>query len=119
MDTKELLCMLTKALYDKNWPFFRFTLLDDLTVYLHLINGAKEQCPNYILITGVTAGTLVFLIGLALILMYFCYIKISDRREYARFIRERDNFKGVINSNPLHKPPISEFKNPMYEKKQE
>ncbi len=88
-----------------------------LELLIHTVNGEKQECPPVAQILGITAGILVLLFGVVAILIYFLYIQISDRREYAKFIRERDNFRGAINTNPLHKSPITRFENPMFEKK--
>ena len=90
-------------------------------IYLHINeNGEKEKCPANLTTTlSLSLGAAILLLGALAILFFKCYIVITDRREYARFIQERDNFKSAIIENPLHVSPITKFENPMYEKKQE
>ena len=94
--------------------------LNEVFVYLHINpDGGKEKCPPDLTLTlSVSLGAAILLLGALAILFFKCYIVISDRREYARFVQERDNFKAAINENPLHISPISKFENPMYEKKE-
>ena len=91
----------------------------DLDVFLHIQeNGLKEICPvNYLSIAlpvSVFAAILIF--GLIGLLVYKAYNEIQDRREYAQFKRNLANVKGAVNINPLHKPPITTYMNPTYEK---
>ena len=91
----------------------------DLSVLVHLQeNGLKEICPvNYLSIAlpvSVFAAILIF--GLIGLLVYKAYNEIQDRREYAQFKRNLENVKGAVNINPLHKPPITTYMNPTYEK---
>ena len=105
---------------------YRFTPMNNeqrnrLKIYLHINeDGEKEKCPASLTLTlSVSLGVAILLLGALAILFFKCYIVISDRKEYARFIQERDNFKSAIIENPLHVSPITKFENPMYEKKLE
>ena len=121
-------------LFTNFFAFYRFTSINEFDddyiteypdegwmIYLHINeNGEKEKCPANLTTTlSLSLGAAILLLGALAILFFKCYIVITDRREYARFIQERDNFKSAIIENPLHVSPITKFENPMYEKKQE
>jgi protocadherin alpha len=52
--------------------------------------------------------------GLALILMWKVFTTIHDRREFARFEKERMLAKWDTGENPIFKQATSTFKNPTY-----
>ena len=85
-----------------------------------MVDGQREECPTPLALTlSISVGVIILILGILAILLYFCYIRIQDRREYARFVQERDNYKAAVNENPLHISPITKFENPTYEKKKE
>ena len=93
----------------------------DLSVILHIQENdlKKEICPGISALAialpiSVFAAILIF--GLIGLLVWKAYNEIQDRREYAQFKRNLENVKGAVNINPLHKPPITTYMNPTYEK---
>lgn len=111
-------CVATNA----NGCKFRYT--SDLTsqeevlTFLHVIDGEREICPK-ISAAGITLAALAAIIlisGLVFLLIWkFCII-ISDRRQYAKFEKERQKLQFAANENPndIYRSPITEYKNPMY-----
>jgi hypothetical protein len=67
---------------------------------------------------GISLGIflVLFLIGLATIAFYICFIRIKDSRAVARFEKEAENQKWATNETPLYKSPVSVFQNPMFNK---
>ena len=55
-----------------------------------------------------------FLVGLALILMWKIFTTIHDKREFARFEKERMLAKWDTGENPIYRQATSTFKNPTY-----
>ncbi|PNI60938.1 ITGB1 isoform 18, partial [Pan troglodytes] len=66
-------------------------------------------------VAGVVAG--IVLIGLALLLIWKLLMIIHDRREFAKFEKEKMNAKWDTQENPIYKSPINNFKNPNYGRK--
>lgn len=63
-------------------------------------------------ILGIIIG--VFLVGLALLLIWRLLTYIHDRREFQNFEKERANATWEGGENPIYKPSTSVFKNPTY-----
>jgi hypothetical protein len=74
----------------------------------------NKTCPPTniaaISIIGVIIAT--FLIGLLVILLVKCNMYLADKREYAKFEKERLEHTQYLNQSPLYKSPISIYKNP-------
>ncbi|XP_012497634.1 PREDICTED: integrin beta-1 [Propithecus coquereli] len=77
------------------------------------------ECPTgpdiIPIVAGVVAG--IVLIGLALLLIWKLLMIIHDRREFAKFEKEKMNAKWDTQENPIYKSPINNFKNPNYGRK--
>lgn len=75
-----------------------------------------KECPVVVDIMGIVLGVIgaIVAIGLALILMWKVFTTIHDRREYARFEKERMLAKWDTGENPIFKQATSTFKNPTY-----
>ncbi|ESO10276.1 hypothetical protein HELRODRAFT_139427, partial [Helobdella robusta] len=73
-------------------------------------------CPTPVnllwIILPVIIGILV--IGLLLLLIWKLLVTLHDRREYARFEKERENAKWEMGENPIYKQATSTYKNPTY-----
>ncbi|XP_030378014.1 integrin beta-PS isoform X2 [Scaptodrosophila lebanonensis] len=79
---------------------------------------AQEQteCPPKIFMLGIVLGVIaaIVLVGLAILMLWKLLTTIHDRREFARFEKERMNAKWDTGENPIYKQATSTFKNPMY-----
>ncbi|PKU33010.1 integrin beta-1 isoform x1 [Limosa lapponica baueri] len=88
-------------------------------VRLALVSVQSTKCPSgpdiIPIVAGVVAG--IVLIGLALLLIWKLLMIIHDRREFAKFEKEKMNAKWDTQENPIYKSPINNFKNPNYGRK--
>jgi len=84
----------------------------ELEVYVQ----ETKECPVVIDIMGIVLGVIgaIVAIGLALILMWKVFTSIHDRREFAKFEKERMLAKWDTGENPIFKQATSTFKNPTY-----
>ena len=75
-----------------------------------------KECPVVVDIMGIVLGVIgaIVAIGLFLILMWKVFTTIHDRREFARFEKERMLAKWDTGENPIFKQATSTFKNPTY-----
>ncbi|XP_014224421.1 integrin beta-PS-like isoform X1 [Trichogramma pretiosum] len=75
-----------------------------------------RECPPQVYILGIVLGVIgaVVLIGMALLLVWKLLTTIHDRREFARFEKERMMAKWDASENPIYKQATSTFKNPTY-----
>jgi protocadherin alpha len=67
------------------------------------------------IVLGVIGG--IILIGLLLLLIWKLLVTIHDRREFARFEKERENARWDMGENPIYKQATSTYKNPTYANK--
>nr|ACY82398.1 integrin [Penaeus vannamei] len=74
------------------------------------------ECPPKLDILGIVLGVIgaIVAVGLALLIMWKVLTTIHDRREFARFEKERMMAKWDTGENPIYKQATSTFKNPMY-----
>nr|CAD7426152.1 unnamed protein product [Timema monikensis] len=82
-----------------------------------IVRAQKErECPPEIHILGIVLGVIgaIVLIGLALLLLWKLLTTIHDRREFAKFEKERMMAKWDTGENPIYKQATSTFKNPTY-----
>jgi len=79
-----------------------------------------KECPPVLNILGIILGVIgaVVAIGFALLLLWKLFTVIHDRREFARFEKERQMAKWDTGENPIYKQATSTFKNPTYGGKQ-
>jgi len=56
----------------------------------------------------------IVLIGLLFLVLWKLLTHIADRREYARFEKERMSAKWDAGENPIYRQATSTFKNPLY-----
>ncbi|KAK0178527.1 hypothetical protein PV327_007409 [Microctonus hyperodae] len=81
------------------------------------VRAQKErECPPPVYVLGIVLGVIaaIVLIGLAFLLLWKLLTTIHDRREFARFEKERMNAKWDTGENPIYKQATSTFKNPTY-----
>jgi len=88
----------------------------NLTGELQVWVQTTKECPVVVDIMGIVLGVIgaIVAIGLALILMWKVFTTIHDRREFARFEKERMLAKWDTGENPIFKQATSTFKNPTY-----
>ncbi|CAL4140762.1 unnamed protein product, partial [Meganyctiphanes norvegica] len=74
------------------------------------------ECPPKLDILGIVLGVIgaIVAVGLALLLMWKVLTTIHDRREFARFEKERMMARWDTGENPIYKQATSTFKNPTY-----
>lgn len=75
-----------------------------------------KDCPEPINILAIVLGVIggIVLVGLALLLIWKLLTTIHDRREFAKFEKERQMAKWDTGENPIYKQATSTFKNPTY-----
>uniref|UniRef100_H2ZUX0 Integrin beta n=1 Tax=Latimeria chalumnae TaxID=7897 RepID=H2ZUX0_LATCH len=103
---------------DDCWFYFTYAVNNTNNDYVvHVVK--KPDCPAgpeiIPIVAGVVAG--IVLIGLALLLIWKLLMIIHDRREFAKFEKEKMNAKWDTQENPIYKSPINNFKNPSYGRK--
>jgi len=97
----------------------RFTFVygyENKTGTLQVWIQETKECPVVVDIMGIVLGVIgaIVAIGLALILMWKVFTSIHDRREFAKFEKERMLAKWDTGENPIFKQATSTFKNPTY-----
>ncbi|XP_037807558.1 integrin beta-PS isoform X1 [Lucilia sericata] len=76
----------------------------------------ERECPPKVFMLGIVLGVIaaIVLVGLAILLLWKLLTTIHDRREFARFEKERMNARWDTGENPIYKQATSTFKNPTY-----
>lgn len=87
----------------------RIQFLIKVIRYFTRVNN-KQNVSVWIL--GVI-GT-VLIAGLITLIIWKVCTTIHDRKEYAKFVDEKQKLNWHTNQNPLYKGAISEFNNPVY-----
>uniref|UniRef100_A0A4W3HW67 Integrin beta n=1 Tax=Callorhinchus milii TaxID=7868 RepID=A0A4W3HW67_CALMI len=102
---------------DDCWFYFSYSVNDQNVPEVHVTKTPEcPQAPDIIpIVAGVVAG--IVLIGLALLLIWKLLMIIHDRREFAKFEKEKMNAKWDTQENPIYKSPINKFKNPNFGRK--
>ncbi|XP_024070209.3 integrin beta-1 isoform X1 [Terrapene carolina triunguis] len=102
---------------DDCWFYFTYSVNANNEAIVHVVE--TPECPTgpdiIPIVAGVVAG--IVLIGLALLLIWKLLMIIHDRREFAKFEKEKMNAKWDTQENPIYKSPINNFKNPNYGRK--
>jgi protocadherin alpha len=115
-DKDEHLC----TFYDEDDCRYRFvyneTVEKDRKVTVHVRAQQTPECPPKVFLLGIVLGVIaaIVLIGLAMLLLWKLLTTIHDRREFARFEKERMMAKWDTGENPIYKQATSTFKNPTY-----
>uniref|UniRef100_A0A673AU27 Integrin beta n=1 Tax=Sphaeramia orbicularis TaxID=375764 RepID=A0A673AU27_9TELE len=95
------------------WFYFTYAIRNS-TKEVYVVE--KLECPPgpdiIPIVAGVVAG--IVLIGLALLLIWKLLMIIHDRREFAKFEKEKMNAKWDTHGNPIYRSPINQFQNPSY-----
>lgn len=99
------------------WFYYTFAVNNDTKKEVHVVETL--DCPNgpdiVPIVVGVVAG--IVLIGLALLLIWKLLMIIHDRREFAKFEKEKMNAKWDTGENPIYKSAVTTVVNPKYEGK--
>nr|AXE40322.1 integrin beta 1 [Gobiocypris rarus] len=98
------------------WFFFTYATKNDDKIEVHV--AEDKDCPAgpdiIPIVAGVVAG--IVLIGLALLLIWKLIMIIHDRREFAKFEKEKMNARWDTGENPIYKSAVTTVVNPQYEK---
>uniref|UniRef100_A0A7N6B6P5 Integrin beta n=1 Tax=Anabas testudineus TaxID=64144 RepID=A0A7N6B6P5_ANATE len=100
------------------WFYYTYAVRNDTKeVYVyHEVPSFSDMGPDIIpIVAGVVAG--IVLIGLALLLIWKLLMIIHDRREFAKFEKEKMNAKWDTGENPIYKSAVTTVVNPKYEGK--
>uniref|UniRef100_A0A8C7PDQ0 Integrin beta n=1 Tax=Oncorhynchus mykiss TaxID=8022 RepID=A0A8C7PDQ0_ONCMY len=99
------------------WFYYTYAVRNDTMREVYVVETLECPAgPDIIpIVAGVVAG--IVLIGLALLLIWKLLMIIHDRREFAKFEKEKMNAKWDTQENPIYKSPINKFQNPSYGRK--
>uniref|UniRef100_A0A6Q2ZFU5 Integrin beta n=1 Tax=Esox lucius TaxID=8010 RepID=A0A6Q2ZFU5_ESOLU len=99
------------------WFYYTYGVRNDSQKEVYVVK--KLECPAgpdiIPIVAGVVAG--IVLIGLALLLIWKLLMIIHDRREFAKFEKEKMNAKWDTGENPIYKSAVTTVVNPKYEGK--
>ncbi|KAL0627329.1 LOW QUALITY PROTEIN: Integrin beta-1 [Plecturocebus cupreus] len=102
---------------DDCWFYFTYSVNGNNEIMVHVVEN--PECPTgpdiIPIVAGVVAG--IVLIGLALLLIWKLLMIIHDRREFAKFEKEKMNAKWDTGENPIYKSAVTTVVNPKYEGK--
>uniref|UniRef100_A0A7M4EIR1 Integrin beta n=1 Tax=Crocodylus porosus TaxID=8502 RepID=A0A7M4EIR1_CROPO len=102
---------------DDCWFYFTYSVNSNNEPIVHVVD--TPECPTgpdiIPIVAGVVAG--IVLIGLALLLIWKLLMIIHDRREFAKFEKEKMNAKWDTGENPIYKSAVTTVVNPKYEGK--
>jgi len=104
------------AYYDEDDCRFAYVYSYDEKGKVFIKAQQERECPPQVYILGIVLGVIgaIVLIGLALLLLWKLVTTIHDRREFARFEKERSMAKWDTGENPIYRQATSTFKNPTY-----
>uniref|UniRef100_A0A646QHC7 Integrin beta n=1 Tax=Hemiscolopendra marginata TaxID=943146 RepID=A0A646QHC7_9MYRI len=93
---------------------FVYGFYNDSSPYIHV--QRTKDCPPPLNILMIVLGVIIGIvaIGLCLLLIWKLLTTIHDRREFAKFEKERQMAKWDTGENPIFKQATSTFKNPTY-----
>ncbi|XP_052339256.1 integrin beta-1-like isoform X1 [Oncorhynchus keta] len=99
------------------WFYYTYAVNKKSEKEVHVVEPL--DCPTgsdiIPIVAGVVAG--IVLIGLALLLIWKLLMIIHDRREFAKFEKEKMNAKWDTGENPIYKSAVTTVVNPKYEGK--
>ncbi|XP_049867319.1 integrin beta-PS [Pectinophora gossypiella] len=104
------------SFYDDEDCLYVFVYSYNETQHLVVRAQKERECPRKVFILGIVLGVIaaIVLVGLALLMLWKMVTTIHDRREFARFEKERMMAKWDTGENPIYKQATSTFKNPTY-----
>uniref|UniRef100_A0A8C2X3C5 Integrin beta n=1 Tax=Cyclopterus lumpus TaxID=8103 RepID=A0A8C2X3C5_CYCLU len=99
------------------WFYYTYAVNNNTEKEVHVVDMLDCPAgPDIIpIVAGVVAG--IVLIGLALLLIWKLLMIIHDRREFAKFEKEKMNAKWDTGENPIYKSAVTTVVNPKYEGK--
>lgn len=103
------------AFYDDDDCRFKFKYTEtDGKITVHA--QQERECPPKVFMLGIVLGVIaaIVLVGLAILLLWKLLTTIHDRREFARFEKERMAAKWDAGENPIYRHATTTFKNPTY-----
>ncbi|CAH1118909.1 unnamed protein product [Phaedon cochleariae] len=108
----EVLC----AYYDEDECRFTYVYYFDNENKIQIRAQQERECPDKVYVPGIVLGVIaaIVLIGMAILLLWKLLTTIHDRREFARFEKEKMMAKWDTGENPIYKQATSTFKNPTY-----
>ncbi|XP_059471026.1 integrin beta-PS-like [Neocloeon triangulifer] len=94
--------------------YYRYLTLKDKILRV-FINENKE-CPPPVDILGAVLGLIgaILLAGIVMLIIWKVATTIHDRREFAKFEKEREAAMWDAGNNPLYREPASTFQNPTF-----
>ncbi|XP_038124907.1 integrin beta-1-like isoform X2 [Cyprinodon tularosa] len=99
------------------WMYYTYSVTNNTENVVYVLE--EPDCPTgpdiIPIVAGVVAG--IVLIGLALLLIWKLLMIIHDRREFAKFEKEKMNAKWDTGENPIYKSAVTTVVNPKYEGK--
>ncbi|CAG9864043.1 unnamed protein product [Phyllotreta striolata] len=111
-ENNEILC----AYYDEDECRFAYVYYFDNENKIQVRAQKERECPEKVYVPGIVLGVIaaIVLIGMAILLLWKLLTTIHDRREFARFEKEKMMAKWDTGENPIYKQATSTFKNPTY-----
>ncbi|XP_037919074.1 integrin beta-PS isoform X1 [Hermetia illucens] len=111
-EKNEYLC----TFYDEDDCRFQFAYTDKEDEKSEVKAQEERECPPKVFMLGIVLGVIaaIVLIGLAFLLLWKLLTTIHDRREFAKFEKERASARWDTGENPIYKQATSTFKNPTY-----
>ncbi|XP_036377349.1 integrin beta-1-like [Megalops cyprinoides] len=99
------------------WFYYTYAVNNNTEKEVHVVEDLEcTTGPDIIpIVAGVVAG--IVLIGLALLLIWKLLMIIHDRREFAKFEKEKMNARWDTGENPIYKSAVTTVVNPKYEGK--
>uniref|UniRef100_A0A3Q2YLE6 Integrin beta n=1 Tax=Hippocampus comes TaxID=109280 RepID=A0A3Q2YLE6_HIPCM len=99
------------------WFYYTYAVNNNTEKEVHVVETL--DCPAGPEIIPIVAGVVtgIVLIGLALLLIWKLLTIIHDRREFAKFEKEKMNAKWDTGENPIYKSAVTTVVNPKYEGK--
>ncbi|XP_050434816.1 integrin beta-PS isoform X2 [Adelges cooleyi] len=104
------------AYYDEDDCRFAYVYTYDQSGKVIIRAQEERECPPQVYFMGIIMGVIgaIVLIGMALLLLWKLLTTINDRREFAKFEKERMIAKWDTAENPIYRQATSTFKNPTY-----
>ncbi|XP_040208567.1 integrin beta-1-A-like [Rana temporaria] len=102
---------------DDCWFHYTYSINSSSEVHVHVVRD--PECPSGPDIVPIVAGVVaaIVLIGLAFLLIWKLLMIIHDRREFAKFEKEKMNAKWDAGENPIYKSAVTTVVNPKYKGK--
>ncbi|XP_019867658.2 integrin beta-PS isoform X2 [Aethina tumida] len=104
------------AYFDEDECRFSYVYYFDKDNKIQVRAQEERECQAKVYVPGIVLGVIaaIVLIGMAVLLLWKLFTTIHDRREFARFEKERMMAKWDTGENPIYKQATSTFKNPTY-----